>query len=230
TITKDLGATNPIYQVTLTYDPAKVTVNALNYTPSPAPSPDNNFGLLTEDVTFKSLSPITLSFSEKYPEKVGAPTTSATSGGFKFTLHEVLTNNTFTWDGFKEEIKDFNFPNIKQITLSDGTTVRGSTEHPVFAHFHPGNALQPPAPEQFKSGLLPTVRPDLTTNGDGVASFALSGGEVEGGDKKQVLDISGLFIHAIDVQGVKRSFDLIQTPRPLQLAGVPEPANFILLG
>jgi hypothetical protein len=168
-VTIDLGTTN--YQLSYDNDKAKVTVQDISY-----PAKGGNFDVITEKVTLLTNDPFTLMFAEKKDPG----TTSATSGGPKFSIHEVITNGTDkNWTGFNETIKDLNFPNITTITLADGTT-RGSMMHPVFAHFHPGNQADGVQPKDFMiaNNVFKDVAPDLRKDGDGVPSFTLSNGEI----------------------------------------------------
>ena len=94
----------------------------------------------------------------------------------------------------------------------------------MFAHFHPG--LRGIKPSDFKySPFDKVIAPAaFMESGDGIDSFSLMGGRVEKGGS---LDISGLFIHAIDVAGVQRSFDLIETPMIAELLPPPKPAPIL---
>jgi hypothetical protein len=211
-VTINLGTTN--YQVTYNNDVAKVTVQDISY-----PKIGGNFDVITEKVTLLKNVDFILSFSEKK----AATDTSGTGVGPKYSIDEVITNGTDkTWFGFSETLKDFNFAGKETITLPDGKT-RGNSTHPVFAHFHPGNQADGIKKADLKISQFKNMTPDLRKDGDGIESFFLSNGSVPN-DKTAALNITGLFIHAIDVAGEKRSFDLVQTP------SIPEPANLILFG
>jgi len=208
-VTVDLTGSG--YQISYYDDPSKWIVNDISF----AALVENGgfFGTLTKKVTFLGTDPFVIKFSQKAPPA----NYSATNTGFKVRLDFTLTNGKANtkWTSFSEQLKDADFEGVPVLKL-DGVD-RGSASHPLFAHFHPKDFDM----ANFKSNPFKKTTP---ADFDALAAFTANDGEVTTGN---AWTANGLFLHAMDIKGLPRTFSLIETPVAV---AVPEPPAWVLLG
>jgi hypothetical protein len=209
-VTKDVGP----YQISYEDDSAKWTINDISFTAGVG----TGVGTLKKDVTFLTNDPFIIKFSQKQAPNA---TSQSSSVGFKVSLDVKLTNKTpnTKWTGFKEELKDFDFAGITTKDI-DGMP-RGTAFHPLFAHFHPTDT---DATKFKKSNPFGAVDP---TDFNSKSMFSLSGGEIK--NNGGFWTASEYFVHAMDIKGLPRTFNYIETPTAVV---IPEPATwpFIVTG
>lgn len=206
--TKLLTGSN--YRISYEVDPAKWTIDDLSF--AALVEPTGFFGTLKKHITFLGSDPFIIKFSQ-----VDAPADySTTPTGFKVRLDLKLTNGVADtkWTGFTEQLKDHDFDGVSNKTI-DGAR-RGSTSHPLFAHLHPAGLDI----ANFKQSPFKQTNP---ADFDAAAAFTASDGEVATGTSWTA---SGLFLHAMDIKGLPRSFSLIETPVAV---AVPESGTALLL-
>lgn len=206
-VTVTTPASTP-YLITYVDDSDKWTVTDVSF----AALAGEFAGTLTKIVTFKTADPFIIKFSQKAPPA----DYSATSGGFKLNLKLEVTNgmNNVKWTSFNEELKDFDFTDATKVL--DGVR-RGSDDHPLYAHFHAAGRVMA---NYKQTGFLNTNPADI----DAVAQYAATGGQINPGQKWTA---EGLFLHSMNIKGLPRTFNWIETP---VTAAIPEPALWILLG
>ncbi len=206
-----VNLTGSPYKVSYLDDPTKWKVDDISF--AAKVEVGGFFGTLTKKVTFLTDDPFELKFSEV----VVPGMYSGTGGGFKVHLDLKLTNgqkNT-KWTSFTEQLFDFDFEGVTTKDL-DGRP-RGNGTHPLFAHFHP---------DDLKMVNYKTAGFKKTNPGDinSLAKFDAIDGPVLFNNSWTA---SGLFIHAMEIKDLPRTFKLIE--KPIAVA-VPEPATWALLG
>jgi hypothetical protein len=167
---------------------------------------------LFEVATLTSNDPLIIKFTENAP----APKDGA---GLKVNVSLNLTDGTNQdWKGFKLQLIDADTDSgIVPYQKFDPA----ETEHPNEAHFHPrketfanfqSNPFNKPA--AFKTQTM----------------FVAEGGALVGKTQaNKAWTASGFFIHEVDVEGLPRTFYLVETPI-LAAAANPEPSTLVMAG
>jgi hypothetical protein len=126
------------------------------------------------------------------------------NGGLNVIVREFIKNNTGEdWPGFRWVLSE-NTP----VPPGQGAGAGDTVGHPIFPHFHNAGAA-----------TFPTFT--TVNNFDPRALITLGGGPFENDGVERTWE--GVRIHNREVQGLLRTFTLVQTP-------VPEPATLALLG
>ena len=189
-----------------------------------------NKGILTKVVTFNSLAPLTITFTEEFTN-INPNPPSNSNLGFRITMNEIISNKSGSdWKGFNIIFKQL-----------DDLNVRNTADHPNAAHAHP-DARKDVGGVITKGYDVGPFTKVLNTDGDksdlfvatsnfsldGLLSVNLSDGIFADG----MLNVNwnGIGIHDWEAQDseanpLMRLFTMTEQP-----VAVPVPATWLLLG